>query len=408
MNSESIISTFDEIETNSKWLEVFYRINSKSEKQTEDLELTTNIAMEERNLDLNRYRNVLPYDQHRVRIKQTRNENDYINASPFNIPFANRRYILTQGPLSETAAHFWSMIWEQNSTIIVMLNKFVEHSGKMSFVKCHAYFPTNIRDGYPVHIGTKVEFDSFSCELISEDISDNFITRKIKLTALSSDNVEHENESRLITHFQFTRWPDFGVPESTSDFLYFLAEVRDAIDSLPFSSNIPPITIHCSAGIGRSGAFILADTVIEYFKLREKGAVSEEPPSTIEDLVVSLRRYRMGLIQTPEQLQFSWRAIVDYLNSNKPNNSITTGPPKSIERSGKKRSRNSDDSSEIIRRKEKVQEMKEKMKRHEQQRNRFFFLRWLPEEYSFSVVIFIAGVSMAMAGYCAYKFWFNR
>jgi hypothetical protein len=59
-------------------------------------------------------------------------------------------------------------------------------------------------------------------------------------------------------------------------------------------------------------------------------------------------------------------------------------------------------------RKEKVQEMKEKMKRHEQQRNRFFFLRWLPEEYTFSVVIFIAGVSMAMAGYCAYKFWFNR
>jgi protein tyrosine phosphatase len=43
------------------------------------------------------------------------NKTDYINASLVEVKDVDRRYILTQGPLSNTVAHFWALVWEQVS-----------------------------------------------------------------------------------------------------------------------------------------------------------------------------------------------------------------------------------------------------------------------------------------------------
>lgn len=63
---------------------------------------------------------------------------------------------------------------------------------------------------------------------------------------------------------QFTSWPDYGVPDSAMAMLDFLAHVREAQARLTTSLGDkwtghplgPPIVVHCSAGIGRTGMLL--------------------------------------------------------------------------------------------------------------------------------------------------------
>uniref|UniRef100_A0A915KDW8 protein-tyrosine-phosphatase n=1 Tax=Romanomermis culicivorax TaxID=13658 RepID=A0A915KDW8_ROMCU len=179
-------------------------------------------AKASQNVRLNRYRDVLPFDHSRVVLPS----GSYINASHVSVGEASREYILTQGPLPCTAGHFWEMVWCQKSKAVIMLNKVIEKSQ----IKCHQYFPI--------------------------DRSANGLTNE-KETIFGDFKLKEERE---VLHFQFNTWPDFGVPESTNEFLEFLYQVRkkNVLDSKEFG---PPI-IHCSAGIGRSGTFILVDAVL--------------------------------------------------------------------------------------------------------------------------------------------------
>ncbi len=51
----------------------------------------------------------------------------------------NPAYIATQGPLMNTSADFWQMVWEQRSVVLVNLCRSVENGT----LKCFQYWPSN-------------------------------------------------------------------------------------------------------------------------------------------------------------------------------------------------------------------------------------------------------------------------
>jgi hypothetical protein len=78
------------------------------------------------------------------------------------------------------------------------------------------------------------------------------------------------DEWREVSHYQFTSWPDYGVPHSALAMLDFLDRVRQQQSKMVMTLGDtwaghprgPPIVVHCSAGIGRTGkvTFIRGNT----------------------------------------------------------------------------------------------------------------------------------------------------
>lgn len=261
-------------------------IKEKSEQEAREKKFTVQESNKVNNRRLNRYRDVNPYDHSRIILH--RGDADYINANLVRMEKANRKYILTQGPLPQTVGHFWLMVWEQNCPAILMLNKIIEKRQ----VKCHQYWPENVGSDHVMSltdVNLKVEY--LKCENFT-----NFSKRTFRLTDLESD------KSREVIQFHYTTWPDFYVPSSPIAFLQFLKKVRD---SGALDADVGPAVVHCSAGIGRSGTFCLVDTCLV---LVEKDGADN---ISIAHLLLELRHSRMGLIQTADQLYFSYQAIIE-------------------------------------------------------------------------------------------------
>ncbi|XP_036395005.1 tyrosine-protein phosphatase non-receptor type 2-like [Megalops cyprinoides] len=270
---------FKDIDSAGRWQNLYIEIRNKSH------ECPYKVAKFPENRNRNRYRDVSPYDHSRVKLENL--ENDYINASLVVVEEAQRNYILTQGPLRNTCGHFWLMIWEQRTKAVIMLNRVIEKGSE----KCAQYWPTQ-EEGEMSFRDTR-----FIVTLLSEDVKSYYTTRVLQLQNTDT------GETREIFHFHYTTWPDFGVPESPASFLNFLFKVRE---SGSLGTEHGPAVVHCSAGIGRSGTFSLVDTCLVLMEKRKD-------PSTvdIQQVLLDMRKYRMGLIQTPDQLRFSYMAVIE-------------------------------------------------------------------------------------------------
>ncbi|KAL7297678.1 hypothetical protein TKK_0009344 [Trichogramma kaykai] len=283
-SSSNVETEFLEINQKNGWPALLRYISN----ECSNYEYTADESKKFANRTLNRYRDVSPYDHSRIILQK--GSVDYINGNLLKIERANRQYILTQGPLPNTAGHFWQMVWEQNSKVIIMLNKVIENS----LTKCHQYWPLDKSEG---NTGTMVFKDEgFKVELIKRIGRSHFVKSTLRLT-----NTE-TSESRDIYHFHYTTWPDFGVPGSPTAFLQFLAEIRETGTLEPTEG---PAIVHCSAGIGRSGTFCLVDTCLVLIEKNGLNSVN------VREVLLEMRRSRMGLIQTPDQLRFSYIAIIE-------------------------------------------------------------------------------------------------
>ncbi|CAO2639464.1 Tyrosine-protein phosphatase non-receptor type 2 [Lemmus lemmus] len=265
--SATIEREFEELDAQCRWQPLYLEIRNESH------DYPHRVAKFPENRNRNRYS--------RVKLQST--ENDYINASLVDMEEAQRSYILTQGPLPNTCCHFWLMVWQQKTKAVVMLNRTVEKES----VKCAQYWPTDDREMLFKETG-------FSVKLLSEDVKSYYTVHLLQLENINS------GETRTISHFHYTTWPDFGVPESPASFLNFLFKVRE---SGSLNTDHGPAVINCSAGIGRSGTFSLVDTCLV---LMEKGE-----DVSVKQVLLNMRKYRMGFIQTPDQLRFSYMAIIE-------------------------------------------------------------------------------------------------
>ncbi|XP_067052052.1 tyrosine-protein phosphatase non-receptor type 2-like isoform X2 [Acropora muricata] len=278
-----MLAELQALDESKGWQRLFQRLNWEASQKAGSL----TAARLPENRQLNRYRDVLPYDHSRVILKD--GPPDYINANLVEISRLNRRYILTQGPLSHTAKHFWQMIWEQNTTAIIMLNRVVEKNQ----VKCFQYWPC----GQAADHSDMLEFEDFKVYYLKEVGNDYFTIRTLELENFVT------GEKRCIYHFHYQTWPDFGVPTSPATFLAFLFEVRQ---KGVLSPDVGPSVIHCSAGIGRSGTFVMVDSI-----LKEIESTGDMEQISITDVLLEIRQYRVGLIQTPDQLRFTYLAILE-------------------------------------------------------------------------------------------------
>ncbi|XP_053554063.1 tyrosine-protein phosphatase non-receptor type 4 [Bombina bombina] len=241
--------------------------------------MTMSCARLPQNISKNRYRDISPYDATRVILK---GGDDYINANYINMEIPSsciiNRYIACQGPLPNTCPDFWQMIWEQGSSLVVMLTTQVERGR----VKCHQYWPESTSSS---------SFGNFQISCHSEAENPAYVFRDMTLTNLE------KNESRPLTQIQYIAWPDHGVPDDSSDFLDFVCLVRQKR-----SDRNEPVIVHCSAGIGRTGVLITMETAMCLMECNQ--AVYPL------DIVRTMRDQRAMMIQTPSQYRFVCEAIL--------------------------------------------------------------------------------------------------
>uniref|UniRef100_A0A673C885 Tyrosine-protein phosphatase non-receptor type 9 n=1 Tax=Sphaeramia orbicularis TaxID=375764 RepID=A0A673C885_9TELE len=246
----------------------------------------------------NRYSDVLCLDQSRVRLCQLCDDedetSDYINASFMDGYKRSNAYIATQGPLPKTFVDFWRMVWEQMVLIIVMTTRVVERGR----VKCGQYWPLEEgkteQHGYFLVRNTHIQ-----------------VFQDFKLSHLELYNTQ-SGERREVFHYLYVSWPDFGVPKSASAMLDFREHVLQrreaAVKSLGSSwtgpPGGPPVVVHCSAGIGRTGTFCTLDICLS--RLEDIGTVD------VRQTVRRMRTQRAFSIQTWDQYYFCYTAVIEY------------------------------------------------------------------------------------------------
>ncbi|XP_026894376.1 tyrosine-protein phosphatase non-receptor type 23 isoform X1 [Acinonyx jubatus] len=233
----------------------------------------------------NRHQDVMPYDSNRVVLRS--GKDDYINASrveglsPYCPPL-----VATQAPLPGTAADFWLMVHEQKVSVIVMLVSEAE----MEKQKVARYFPTE--RGQPMVHG------ALSLALSSVRATETHVERVLSL------QFRDQSLKRSLVHLHFPTWPELGLPDSPGNLLRFIQEVHaHYLHQRPLHT---PVIVHCSSGVGRTGAFALLYAAVQ--EVEAGNGIPELPR-----LVRRMRQQRKHMLQEKLHLRFCHEAVVRHV-----------------------------------------------------------------------------------------------
>ncbi|NXA06434.1 PTPRU phosphatase, partial [Sapayoa aenigma] len=200
----------------------------------------------------------------------------------------------SQGPLAETVVDFWQMVWQEKTSVIVMLTGLVEQNK----IKCEQYWPEQ-----------EQVYGDFTVTLNNTRTTTGLVTRIFCLQKAGCAL------PRVVEQFHYLMWPDHGVPRNPSQLLCLVDLVNKRVLEAPAG----PVLVHCSAGIGRTGTFIALDFLLKMGKSEYKVDVFH--------CVQQLREQRVSMVQTKEQYIFLYEALLEGLlcgNTGLPVESITS------------------------------------------------------------------------------------
>ncbi|XP_059471258.1 tyrosine-protein phosphatase non-receptor type 21 [Neocloeon triangulifer] len=245
-------------------------------------------ALSQENSAKNRYKDVVCYDYNRVRLtSKTDNRHGYINASHIKLGngISERLYIAAQAPTKEMLDSYWQMVWETGSLIIIALCARHEenHCPGLHDTGAIVYGDYQVQNNFVQETG-------------------HCITSQIRLQHRPSKS------SRSIWLLQYAEWGDQGTPYDEIHFIGFLEEVASVrlhVMQDSIASGNWPILIHCQAGAGRTGLFIMTD----FLKTQLECNQELDLPGTL----LHLRMQRMLSVQTINQYRFIHSVVVNYL-----------------------------------------------------------------------------------------------
>ncbi|XP_066298000.1 uncharacterized protein [Branchiostoma lanceolatum] len=238
------------------------------------------------NVAKNRYKNIVSYDHSRVILQDqpSRPNSDYINASYIDGYDKVKAFVACQGPKQDTSRDMWRMVWQERTACIVMVTNLVENGR----AKCERYWPEENNE-YENNVQTYGDI-TVTAEKVSTMA--DYALRMLQIQKAGVDEV------REVLHFQYTSWPDYGVPKHPTSTINFVKRVKA---SIPRGAG--PTIVHCSAGVGRSGTFITIAAMLDM--IEEEGAIN------VHDFVDAMRENRMTMVQTPDQYAFIYTALLE-------------------------------------------------------------------------------------------------
>lgn len=260
-----------------------YRFADEYERLVElSPQYPSDVARHPANSKKNRFTNIHPFDKSRVPLSVIGDDEQtsYINASFVKGCNAEREYIAAQGPNALTVNDFWRMIWEHDVKIIIMLTQLVEGNKK----KCERYWPEDNKEHSYGSVQVRKESSAERSDFILTDL-------KIK----SDDSSKWRN----VRHVFFTAWKDHGTPESPDTLIRFVRTCQGMFG--PRGGAQPPILVHCTAGVGRTGTFIALDMCLQKLEV--------EDDIDIFHLIMDLRENRRCMVQNEKQYTYLYHCV---------------------------------------------------------------------------------------------------